>query len=151
MAMRRNGTLAILAILALIAVFVTGWMRRVSAQNCPPASYTNQVFPWAQGTNVNFSFDPTGSRVGDPSNPSPKFGLTPAMTADFGNGIQAWNSQSVANGTNVTFSWNGLATTFPWTVSAAWPKATVACTASNGQTYTWPLDASCSPQPCTDP
>jgi hypothetical protein len=138
---RRLAVLAVVVLAIFVAVFVTGRTRRVSAQGCAPPTYAS-VFTWPVGANVQFQMDSSGFLFGDSTNNSPKFSLTPAMTADLANGIQGWNGQS--NGTNVTFTY-GNSTTFEWIISAGWPKATVTYTDTAGHSHTWPVDASSYP------
>jgi len=111
--MKRKG-LVILAILVLAAVLLI--IRKVSAQSCPPPTYTNQVDPWDNGSVVDFSFDASGTGVGDPSNPPPKFSLTSGMETSMSNGITGWNSHSSANGSSIVFSG---ASGKPWIISTA--------------------------------
>lgn len=138
------------ALVTLVITLALIVVARILAQGCLPPAYNSQISPWAKGTTVNVSFDTTGSFVGDPTNPAPKFDLTTADVSSLTTGIQQWNSVNVADGTNVTFTTGGPGTSFPWIISTAWPKATITYKASNGQTYAWPVDATCSPQPCTD-
>lgn len=139
------------AALATLTIVVLILVARTLAQTCPTPVYTTSVFPWAKGTTVNFSFDEFGLNVQDPSNPNPtpKFDLSDSLASYVASGIQEWNNVANADGSSVTFNASSSGS-FPWIISVAWPAAKVTYTASNGHTYTYPVNAACSPQPCTD-
>ncbi len=139
--MKRSHGFTIVVILALFAslILATRPLGIFAQGGCPPPAYTNQVFPWAQGTTVNFRFDTFGLDIQDPAtpNPTPKFSLSSTNVQDFSTGIQQWNNSNQTDGTNVAFN-NSSTGTFPWIVSVAWPRATVTYTASNGQSCSAP-------------
>jgi hypothetical protein len=145
--MKGNRGLTFFVALGIALALLMARTHRVSAQGgCPQPSYTNEVFPWAKGTTVNFSFDWSGLGVQDNSNPNPvpKFQLNSTEMQWLSGGIQQWNNSKQTDSTNVTFN-NSSTGTFPWIVSVAWPKAKVTYTASNGQAYTYPVDATPAP------
>ena len=125
--------------------------------NCPPAQYTNQVFPWAPGQAVSISFDANGKGftppnsggsielTPDPSNAAPKFSLNPDLATAFANGAAGWNGQAQADGSGVTFAQQLTYGPGNWIVSPTWPKATITYQTSGGQVKTMTIDYSDQP------
>ncbi len=141
--MRRFPSLLLLFLAISALLLMVARSRETNAQNpCPPAVYDSSVAPWAPGTQVPFSIDPSGAQTSVATNPQPKFTLDASSQTSFSTGMTNWNAHADQNGSNVTFQQGATGGPFNHIVTVAWPKANVTYTDSAGHTHTQTVDAS---------